>query len=212
MALEQALALQATAAALAISAVAPHAVAADQPQVNSTPSQVHPLLAAKQRALALSNISTTVADVSKDGAAGPYARSFHAKLEEVLRQQNRDKPRTVIAPDNALVGQLSIVGIVPPTGMDTVPVGICVQKGVPNAKGELEHTVLGTFQLMPDGKVVPQVWTGAKVGSTDRATGKFDAACAPYRASYIDFINKASELSQGVPPTPPTDTVAPVKN
>ena len=205
-------ALRATAAALAIAtAVAPTALAAEPVVVS--PSMVHPLLSSDQRvrALALSNVSTAVAAASKDDFARPTAGAFYGKLEAKLAEK-RDAPQTVIAPDGALVGHLSIVGIVPPTGMDTVPVGICVQKGVPNAKGELEHTVLGTFQLMADGKVVPQVWTGAKVGGTDPATGKFNAACAPYRASYIDFINKASELSHGVPPAAPTDKVAPVKN
>jgi hypothetical protein len=179
-------------AALALAAVMPSAVGADQ--AVPSPSSVHPLLTAPATNAYKFALSDTVAKVTQDDGARLRTRGFIVELENVLKEQ-RDKPRTVIYPKDAVIGQLSMVAVVPPTGMERTPIGVCLQQGLKVAgKEELVHTNIGTLQIEPTGKVVTQAWAGAKIGTTD-PTGKFQAACAPYRTAYIQFINENSKMA-----------------
>lgn len=137
-------------------------------------------------------LSKAVPEIAKTDSAGFRVTAFYGELERVL-SENREKPRTVVYPNNPIIGQLSIFAIVPPTGMESMPIGVCLQQGiVPAGKNDADmlHTNIGTLQIQPDGKIVPQSWNGVKVGGND-ASGKFQAACAPYRSAYIQFINEA---------------------
>lgn len=175
-------------AALAVAAVAPCSFAAG----DASPAQVHPLLSGVAFVKHVGGVSEAMAKASGDESARVTARGFVGELHKVLKE-TREKPRTVVYPKDAVVGQLSVVAVVPPTGMETVPIGVCLQQGVKavvNGKDDVVHTNIGTLEVLPDGTVVPQVWNGVKTGG--EVDGKFQAACAPYRAARIQWINEAA--------------------
>jgi hypothetical protein len=130
-----------------------------------------------------------MAKASGDESARLTASGFIVELDKVLKE-TRDKPRTVVYPKDAVVGELSAVAVVPPTGMERVPIGVCLQQGVKEpGKDDVVHTNIGTFQIQPDGIVASQVWNGVKTGG--EVNGKFQAAYAPWRAAYLQFIQDA---------------------
>jgi hypothetical protein len=46
------------------------------------------------------------------------------------------------------------------------------------------------LQIASDGSVAPHLWTGERIGA--EVDGKLQAACAPYRAGYIEYIQSAA--------------------
>lgn len=187
-------------AALAIAAVLPSTANANDPSI-------HPLLAPAAGNIVAPTFAKAVVAATGNELDSAHAGKFLKELFQVISVP-ASKPRPVITPKDAVVGQLSFVGIVPPN--PNIPIGVCLQQGIKNDKGEMVHTNLGTFQIHPDGRVVSQAWNGVKVGG--EVNGKFQAACIPYFRDYVAFINKeAARMAATQPeaPTPPAPATTP---
>lgn len=117
------------------------------------------------------------------------AKQLVAALAKNLAQQ-REGIRTLVVPERPIAGQLSTVAILPPSSKPGVPIGVCLQQGVVGDEGQMTHTNLGMLQIASDGSVAPHLWTGERVGA--EVDGKLQAACAPYRAGYIEYIRSAA--------------------
>ena len=117
------------------------------------------------------------------------ARQLVAALAKSLAQP-REGIRTLVVPERPIAGQLSAVAILPPSSKPGVPIGVCLQQGVVGDDGQMVHTNIGMLQIASDGSVAPHLWTGERVGA--EVDGKLQAACAPYRAGYIEYIRSAA--------------------
>lgn len=196
-------------AALAVAAVVPAPLSAQ----TISPSTAHPLLSLSgdDYAVFVGNVGKTMSTLSQNEGASTRAGGFITALQAALKE-NRDKPRTLVYPNNPILGQLSVVAVLPPTEMKDMPIGVCLQEGIKApGKDELVHTNVGTFQIKPDGSVVTQAWNGVKVGGND-ASGKFQAACAPYRSAYIQYINETRMAQAPAVPLPAGATIPPVSS
>lgn len=149
----------------------------------------HPLLVEPAASTAARALADAVEGIAGGEAARDRARGLIAALHKALAQPATGI-RTLVYPPRPIAGQLSVVAIVPPGNKPGVPIGICLQQGVQGEDDELVHTNIGTLQIAPDGSVAPHLWTGNHVGGA--VDGKFQAACAPYRADYIEYIQNAA--------------------
>ncbi|WP_326533223.1 hypothetical protein [Pseudorhodoferax sp.] len=148
----------------------------------------HPLLSEPAAQRYPQQLAREMQRIAGGTAAPERARELVAALRKTLAQQ-REGIRTIVVPERPIAGQLSVVAIVPPSAKPGVPIGVCLQQGVQDADGQLVHTNLGTLQIARDGSVTPQPWDGERLGA--EVDGKFQAACAPYRAGYIQTIQDA---------------------
>ncbi|HVR49105.1 MAG TPA: hypothetical protein VMS38_05165 [Pseudorhodoferax sp.] len=149
----------------------------------------HPLLSSPAAQRYPQELAKEMQRIAGGAAAQDRAHNLVAALQKTLAQP-REGIRTLVVPDRPIAGQLSVVAIVPPSSKPRMPIGVCLQQGVVADDGQMVHTNLGTLQIAPDGAVTPQAWEGEHLGG--EVNGKLQAACAPYRADYIQTIQGAS--------------------
>ncbi len=165
------------------------AAACTLPAPQALAQAAHPLLSPPAALRYPQELASEMQRIAGGTAAQDRARALVAALQKTLAQQ-RDGIRTIVVPERPIAGQLSAVAIVPPSSKPGVPIGVCLQQGVVGADGEMVHTNLGMLQIARDGAVAPQPWSGERAGA--EVDGKLQAACAPYRADYIQTIQSAS--------------------
>ncbi|RCW75525.1 hypothetical protein [Pseudorhodoferax soli] len=149
----------------------------------------HPLLSPPAAQRYPGELAKEMQRIAAGSTAQDRARQLVAALAKSLAQQ-RDGIRTLVVPERPIAGQLSAVAIVPPSSKPQVPIGVCLQQGVVADDGQMTHTNIGMLQIASDGSVAPHLWTGERVGA--EVDGKLQAACAPYRAGYIEYISSAA--------------------
>lgn len=123
-------------------------------------------------------LSKTMVAVAGDDLAGIRAGGFMVDLEATLKAPT-DKPRVVDYPKPVTESMLRITGVAPPKGLEHMPIPVCAEK---------DSKILGTWNITPNGEVVPVSWTG------NRASVGNSAACK-------DFITAAR--SKFLPPVDP---------
>jgi len=149
----------------------------------------HPLLSPPAAQRYPGELAKEMQRIAAGSTAQDRARQLVAALAKSLAQQ-REGIRTLVVPERPIAGQLSAVAIVPPSSKPHVPIGVCLQQGVVADDGQMTHTNIGMLQIASDGSVAPHLWTGERVGA--EVDGKLQAACAPYRAGYIEYISSAA--------------------
>lgn len=149
----------------------------------------HPLLSPPAAQRYPQELAREMQRMAGGAVAQERAKALVAALQKNLSQP-REGIRTVVVPERPIAGQLSAVAIVPPSSKPGVPIGICLQQGVLADDGRMVHTNLGSLQIARDGSVAPHLWNGEHVGA--EVDGKLQAACAPYRADYIQYIQSAA--------------------
>ncbi|MGC3987023.1 MAG: hypothetical protein QM777_21055 [Pseudorhodoferax sp.] len=149
----------------------------------------HPLLAPPAAQRYPEELAREMQRIAGGTNAQERARQLAAALAKSLAQP-REGIRTLVVPERPIAGQLSAVAILPPSSKPHVPVGVCLQQGVVGDDGQMTHTNIGMLQIASDGAVAPHLWTGERVGA--EVDGKLQAACAPYRAGYIEYIRSAA--------------------
>lgn len=149
----------------------------------------HPLLSPPAAQRYPGELAKEMQRIAAGSTAQERARQLVAALAKSLAQQ-REGIRTLVVPERPIAGQLSAVAIVPPSSKPQVPIGVCLQQGVVADDGQMTHTNIGMLQIASDGSVAPHLWTGERVGA--EVDGKLQAACAPYRAGYIEYIRSAA--------------------
>ncbi len=123
-------------------------------------------------------LSKTMAAVTGDDLARGRAGGFMVDLEAALKAP-ADRPRIVDYPKPVTESMLRITGVAPPNGLEHMPIPVCAEK---------DSKILGTWNITPNGEVVPVSWTG------NRASVGNSAACK-------DFITAAR--SKFLPPVDP---------
>lgn len=123
-------------------------------------------------------LDKTIVAVAGNDLAGIRAGGFMVDLETALKAPT-DKPRVVDYPKPVTESMLRITGVAPPKGLEHMPIPVCAEK---------DSKILGTWNITPNGEVVPVSWTG------NRASVGNSAACK-------DFITAAR--SKFLPPVDP---------
>jgi hypothetical protein len=149
----------------------------------------HPLLTPPAAQRYPEELSREMQRIAGGTTAQERARQLVAALAKSLAQP-REGIRTLVVPERPIAGQLSAVAIVPPSSKPGVPIGVCLQQGIVGEDGQMTHTNIGMLQIASSGSVAPHLWTGERVGA--EVDGKLQAACAPYRAGYITYIQSAA--------------------
>jgi len=149
----------------------------------------HPLLTPPAAQRYPEELSREMQRIAGGTTAQERARQLVAALAKSLAQP-REGIRTLVIPERPIAGQLSAVAIVPPSSKPGVPIGVCLQQGIVGEDGQMTHTNIGMLQIASSGSVAPHLWTGERVGA--EVDGKLQAACAPYRAGYITYIQSAA--------------------
>jgi hypothetical protein len=131
---------------------------------------------------ARANLSITLAKTTGDDMARLRSGGFMAALEKALEAPS-EKTRVVDYPKPAVVERLRITAVVPPKGMEALPIPVCAEQN---------NKVLGTWNITAKGDVIPAPWSGAMVSDTPTS-----AACKAFVFAARDEINQ--KLTAPVP-------------
>lgn len=134
--------------------------------------------------------SATLAQAAGADEARLRARGFMVELEKALAAPI-EKTQTVVYPKENSTNMLVVAAIVPPKGLEALPIPVCAQQ---------HGKVLGTWNITAKGEVLPRPAILNPEGSTK-------AACAAFITAAREEINQA--VASGTPAQPPpADKVA----
>jgi hypothetical protein len=111
------------------------------------------------------------------------------ELEKALKEPS-DKTRIVDYPPRANAELLRITAVVPPKGLEVLPIPLCAEQ---------HNKVVGTWNITPRGEVIPTPWTGQRQSEIPTSAACKDFILATRADINSRVAQQSNPPSQGAP-------------